>query len=156
MAHKPSDEDPNLKQTLQLPPDPSDHEEDLLNVSDFQSIELKVKITNTTAQTPIREQEKIKVIELLDAGIILQILRKSCSVGHHLALEIGMSGGSCDGVEFRATGKVEEIEDSGIEKMDQITIKFLQFTEKDWSQIRSKLDDRQKEINQFFQAARGH
>lgn len=154
MGHT-SDEDPSLKKTIQLPFDPSDNDEELLKTSDFQSLELKVKISNMTGQTPLRDQDQIKVIQFLEKGMILQVPKKSCSGGHHLAIEIEMTGNPTKAVEFKATAKVEKVENSGSDKMDEITIKFLQFGEVAWNQIRNGLEDRQKEINQFFQAARG-
>ena len=125
------------------------------NPADFQSIRLKFEITNTTTSQDFRkDQAEIKMVELGERGMTLEVPWKSCAQGHSLIIVMTTAGIKSGDFVFETTAKVSEYEqlEDGI---DRVVVSFVQFDEKVWEKFLKSFSDRQREIEQFFAATRG-
>ena len=133
-----------------LPPDV------VLAVSDFESLKIKFDISNTTTNTKFRDVETIRLIELLEQGMIIEAPGRSCSNGHSLMLTITVNIPLKKPLKFTSTAKadaIEHLEDTG---EDRITLSFVQFDEKGFDDFCALFSSRQSEIELFLAAARGY
>lgn len=138
--------------------------DELINPTDFKSIQLKISITNTTKKVEIKRTSAIKLVELheqgLQRGLTLEVPAKSCEKGHYLVMKIeaivpGPKSVHDDGgVPFKTGAKVEEIRTLG--PMDQIRVSLLQHDKEAWEKFCGLFSSRQEEIEKFFTAVRGY
>ncbi|MBI2712558.1 MAG: hypothetical protein HYX41_06885 [Bdellovibrio sp.] len=132
-----------------------DPNEDVLEPKNSVSVEVFIRLQNTTAHTSVPDEHRIRVQQLLDKGFALEVPEKTCAVGHSLALEVICKGSSVGEFSFRCTAKVESLKNWPEDHMDEIMIKLVQFPEDPWDKLKQIFNDRQKEIVAFLNAAGG-
>jgi hypothetical protein len=134
-----------------------------IQAKDFQNLEYAVYCRNTLTATRIDEPSRIKIIEFLDDGLILQLPRNICSEGHFLALsilprptnrthvELIRSPEGADLIEI--TAKVKELERE--EPLgDRAVIEFYQLNQVAWKLFMKSYTDRQKKLDRLLKAIR--
>lgn len=124
--------------------------------SDFKSIELSFEINNTTTRTKFRDPGEIRLIQMGDRELTLEVAPRSCAMGHGLMMSINAVTPEGETFPFSCTAKVEESERPDDSRMDRIRVALVQFNETDWEIFRRLFADRQNDIEKFFQAARGY
>lgn len=128
----------------------------LLNVADFESIQIEFDVTNTTTGTLFRKNVSIRVAQIGERGMHLEVPRRSCAMGHSLAIKLHIRNiPRADDLEFEATAKVETLE-TFEQGGDSIGLQILQCDERQWQRFLEIFSSRQKEIEEFFAAARGY
>jgi hypothetical protein len=97
----------------------------------------------------------MKLVEVYDRGMTLEIPEKSCAKNHNLMLDmkIILPKGKKE-IHFPATVSVIDIESTG-EGTDTVVVKLLQYEEKEWQEFLNGYSSRQDEINEFLKAAKG-
>ena len=122
-----------------------------MNPNDFDSVHLKVTMTNNTTRTQIKEgvlyfggtrsTEKhhqgleLKVLELEEAAMLLDIPSKLCAIGHNLTVQIETLNHQPKIVLTTST-KVEKITPSEGKQTEQILVKLVQFDEQAWESLK--------------------
>lgn len=127
----------------------------IISVSDFKSIEMQCKLTNTTTQIPFRAEPAVRLIQFVgDRGMMLEAPDRCCSIGHAIMIELSAEPPDAQQVTFKATARVDFCNPThgGIE---QIQVTLLQFDEKQWNQLTQVFTSRQSAIDQFLNAAKG-
>jgi len=147
-------------------------EQDLINPDDFLSMELCISMRNVTTQTAIKDGKRsygtplksqmrvkeqdlsIRIVELLEVGMVLEVPIRTCAEGHTLELEIRIEGMNRPATLYTIATVQElgKISDS----RDQIAIEFTDFESEDWELIKCIYQERQNEIFNFFNAVRGY
>jgi hypothetical protein len=140
----------------QVRENPSQSEQELVRVSDFESLNFKFHIENTTTKTTVKSSDDIEMVEMLPQSLVLQIPQRSCAKGHHLMLKLKLYVPGKTRVHFTFTAKVEKLEAVPESGMDKVSIAFIQYEEAEWKAICQIFEDRQNEIFNFFQGARGY
>ena len=148
------EKDESIKRTIELPPDASDNNSEGIGPLESVSIRWKIRMKNTTAGTSLADDQQVKVLEILEKGLVLDVPGKTCSAGHFLAFEISGEGFPDLDFPLRATGKVESVKKFP-DHRDQIQVKFIQYPEDPWDMIHRFLAQRQEEISKFLLAAGG-
>ena len=142
-----------MKRTIELPPDSSDDDTTSPGEKVNRSIVIRITLENITAGTAITDSTKIKLLELMDKGVSLEIPTRNCAKGHHVAVHF-----ICEGVDplldFIGTGKIESLE-SFKDGMDQIKIKLVQYPEDTWHALHHAIQNRQAEIGKFLKMVGG-
>ena len=145
--------------------------DDLINPKDFNSVELKISLMNTTTQTEVRDGYKmfgiqgvqgkpertdilIQMIEILEDGFKLQIPSKICSKGHNTLIWVETLNHTPE-LKFECSGKVVEVKKAD-SSADEIEIKILQINDDQWKAFQSLFNRRQKEIEEFLKSVRGY
>lgn len=122
--------------------------------TDFESIKLQVSMNNTTTNTAVRKNFTIRIIEIPERGLVLEVPIRSCARGHNVIVQIEtVKPDKVRGI-FQATAKVEDLE-SASESVDKVTLSLVQFDEKQWKFLCDTFSRRQREIEDFFFAAKG-
>lgn len=164
---KPSKNPPKQKEHSPKPPK-IEGNDFVINLDDFKSIRIIIAMNNLTTKTQISDGRRIYdgkfdskydenlaiyLLEFLEAGLILEVPKKSCAQGHNVLLNLRTDGFPVD-LEFEVTAKVEQMDvlDNGKNK---ITLKFTQFNDKDWKAFQNLFNTRQKEIETFFESMKG-
>lgn len=135
---------------------PNYGDDELVRLSDFESIKQEFKVQNTTTKTEVKEVGEIQLIEIVDHGVILQLPRRSCANGHNLMVEMITTVPRKPKHRFAFTAKVEELATIGDSPHDKVTLTFLQFEETEWAGLCRLFASRQDEIMAFLKAARGY
>jgi hypothetical protein len=130
--------------------------EPLIKPDDFESIDIEFEVVNTTTGTAFRKNVKIRLTQLTEKGMMLEVPRRACAQGHALSLKLNIrTVNPPESLAFEATAKVDLVEN--FEKGgDSVTVTLLQYDEKQWAQLNGIFSSRQKEIADFFTAARGY
>src|SRR3989338_7380544 len=140
--------------------------DDLINVNDFQSMELKISMLNTTSQTDVKDDTKkielakldgsytpsIKLVEFLDKGMQLEVPARACSKGHILLLNFKVLNSSKN-IEFSASVRVLEIKPL-INGNESIVVNLLKYDQTAWNNLQQLFNNRQEEINDFLKAVK--
>ena len=97
----------------------------------------------------------IRLLELMDRGLTLDVPTKTCAEGHTLALDIKLYESDEVEVHFQCTVRVDEVtrEDAG---RDKIKTSLAQVDEIAWAKIGKVYAKRQEDIFKFFAAAKGN
>ncbi len=132
-----------------------DSDEELFSPKNSQSLEVRFKMVNSTAGTSVTDEKKIKLIQLLEKGLMIEAPARSCAVGHNISLDIRCIGTEPLKIDFHITGRVESLKSFPDENTDEITLKLLQYPEAPWDALNKVFVDRQKEIIEFLSAAGG-
>ena len=127
---------------------------ELIDASDFVSMKLQFHLTNTTTQTTVKNNKAIRLIELQNRGLTLEVPSPSCHQGHNIILEITGFDEHKNEFKFSSTAKVEHLE-SVQDNMDRIDITLVQYDEKAWENFCHRFSHRQNEITDFFERAKG-
>ncbi len=123
--------------------------------SAFQSISVEIALTNTTTRTSTKQGSQVKLIEIGDQAIALEVPPKTCAKGHNLLFVLRLwRPGATKPFAMTATGKVEEVQ--ALEGADRADIILVQFDEAEWKQVLTAFTSRQDEIEEFLKAARGY
>ncbi|MCM2278508.1 MAG: hypothetical protein NDJ89_10580 [Oligoflexia bacterium] len=128
--------------------------DELIRISDFESMRISVGVQNTTTRTEVPADEKTELLEVRNRGVVLALPARSCSQGHNLMVRFSGTSSSKEKFEFVSTAKVEKaqaLEDG----QDRVTLVFLQYDEAGWQKFCARFSDRQNEIEAFLKAARG-
>ena len=126
-----------------------------INPQDFNSAVLVIDFVNNTTTTKTRNEGVIQIIEILDKGFLLELPSKSCSSGHNISLRIEAILPNKEKLIFETTAKVDEhkpLEDH----VDQVKVTFMQYNEEQWKKFTAIFSNRQKQIEDFFTAAKGY
>lgn len=138
----------------------------VFNPRDFESIQLLFSFQNITTRTEVRDQPRIKLVELGDRTLTLELPAKSCNEKHNVLVTIFKvdQAKKSDSTERKirrngqplvsVTGKVLAAEDVG-EEVLRVEIECVQYDERSWSELLSIYSRRQAEIDGFLAAARG-
>lgn len=143
--------------------------DDLINLDDFKSVEWDISLSNSTTGTAIKDgmriygsakQEKsdsedlrIRFVEFLDKGFVLEVPANSCSDGHNLLLDIATKGASKD-IKLKGSAKVTKVEKLENKKL-QIEVNLVQYDDAQWQAMKAIFSDRQNDILEFFKAVKG-
>jgi len=149
-----SEEKEGSARTIELPPDPADESSESSFSAHLQSILIQIELENTTARTQLNDSSKIKVIQILEKGLVLEVPDKICAAGHNLGLKFNCKGSDGTPLTFQATGKVESVTHFP-DHSDQVKIKLVQYLEPPWEALLKMLQERQKQITQFLADAGG-
>jgi hypothetical protein len=129
-------------------------EDEMPGVSDYQSIEFLIRIKNNTAGAVVPEEPPCRLVQFLEKGMVLEVPARSCSEGHNLSLEIKVKGLADPNFKFSGTAKIDELQ-SYLGDAEQITLTLVQFNEKEWKTLTGSMGQRQDDIMNFFNAAKG-
>ena len=131
-----------------------DSENDLLAEKSSHSLEIFVRLENTTAHTEISDERKLHVQQLLEKGLVLDLPEKTCASGHNLALNLWVAGSSPE-LKIRFTAKVEKVRNWPADHVDEATLRLLQYPENTWNALHKIFNQRQKQIMEFLTASGG-
>ena len=122
--------------------------------SDFESLEARVTFRNRTSKFDIGENEYRIAREFRDKGLVFDVPRKSCALGHSLDFELTIAGtGKQD--KMVGAGKVVEL-DAIDSELQSVTIEFFQYSEEDWNALRTLYATKQEEMLELFRTIRGY
>ncbi len=126
-----------------------------INDSDFQSIELICYIRHAHTGTELRDPSRIKVIELGEKEITLEIPPKTFASGHYLVLGISARGLPPEKTmkPFVTEAKIESV--VNLDGADQLRLSLTQFEPEKWEELKRLFSSRQNEIERFFKNVRG-
>jgi hypothetical protein len=127
---------------------------DFIDAEDFRSLELSVKLENSTSHTRLKPGEIARVLEILEEGLVLAVPRRTCAQGHSLAIEIEVRAPGKEPWTFAAALKAEECETVGDE--DRVLAKLANFSQQEWARFNAAFASRQDEIEDFLAAVRGY
>lgn len=145
-------------------------ENPFFNPDDFRSVELTIVLINQSTKTQVRGNIRsvgdlspdaegdtvhpIQLIEFLEKGVSLEAPGRTCATGHLVMVEIHISNAKdLNLVSFSA--KVESTQKIDSER-DAISLTLLQYDQKTWKQFVTLFANRQLEIQNFFEAAKGY
>jgi len=133
------------------------------NPDDYVTTNVDISLKNLTTRTEIQkpepgskkkgEENLINVVEFLDHAFLLDVPLNTCASGHQLLLAIDYSAANGSG-HFQATGKVKSVEHRDDDR-DEILVNLVQFEESSWKAFRGLFENRQNEIEDFFNAVKG-
>lgn len=126
--------------------------EDVYNPKDFVSLELDIFFKNLSSD--ITSNAGVLLVETGDKEMILQVPPKSCVAKQSVMVDIFKGKKPKQGrthPALRFTGKI-----TAVEKMEddclRVTVKLVQFEEKEWDIFLGLFSKRQDEINTFFES----
>lgn len=125
-----------------------------LDESVFKSIELVAYVKHAHTGTEIRDPSKIKVIELQEKDVVLEIPSKKFAVGHYLLIGINARNTTRKLKPFVGEGRIAELLPQ--EDTDQIRLTLTQFEQVRWDELRGVFEQRQQEIEEFLSNSRGY
>ena len=100
------------------------------------------------------EDLSIVFLEFLDEnGIKIEVPPRSCAAGHSVELSITTRGAK-ENISFLASGKVEESVVLPNKKVE-LDITLIKFDQNVWEALKGLFSNRQDEILNFFDAAKG-
>ena len=121
---------------------------------------LTITAQNTTTRTDVGSGDGLELVEFLDAGdtgdagVVLEFPKRSCAQGHNLMLRFHLERDNDEDIDISLTAQVKALEN--LEKnVDKVTLKFVQFVEKDWVRFCQAYSSRQTDIENFLKAAKG-
>lgn len=140
---------------------------DYIKPKNFSRCEHYIYLRNETSSTSFAIPEKIKIIELLEKGLTLELPKNICQAGHNLTLFFVPNTkrdykikvptlGHIKEAEFEIIGKIEKI--SAIENESEFIsahISFTQYNVKMWKKLLQKHSDNQNDINQLVSLQHG-
>jgi hypothetical protein len=142
--------------------------EDLINKSDFKSFEASVSLVNNSSDTKITEKgyfiefklvtpaselKSIQLLEIHEDHLVISSPVKICAEGHHL--DVGIRVYDHDASE-KITLKTTVIEvEVTPEKELRVKLKVSNPDNPMWKRLSEKFSERQREIIEFFKAAKG-
>jgi len=124
-------------------------------LEDFRNLEFSIEGTNLTSQVPILKGSS-RLIELLDAGICIDVPAKSCSDGHLLSLHVAVKkpvGTDFETVKTQVTGVVS-IEDRDSNDRQLVKILFRQYSVEEWNSFLKELAGKQTRANRMIRKTR--
>ncbi|MBY0470942.1 hypothetical protein K2X30_07200 [bacterium] len=128
--------------------------------ADFRSIAVRVTLENITSRTKIPKSADVKVLEVLEKGMVLEFQHGHCQKGHQMLLNltIGIPKGATEEevIKFSTSAKTIEYgmnEESGA---GRAVLDFIQFDGDGWQKILTIFAERQKQIAEFLSGARGY
>ncbi len=142
--------------------------EPLIIASDFESIKLKINLTNTTTKAEIRDgkrcydkkpkkdsEENLIIVnaEFLENGLLLEIPSKMCAQNHNITIEV-ITENSKPIISFTENLKVKSVEKLSADS-DLIETAFVQKSEANWNDLQKIYTNRQNDIRDFFNSVRG-
>jgi hypothetical protein len=132
---------------------------ELIDASDFRSLKLQISVVNTTTETRTSKNDKnIRLVEIQNRGMTLEIPTRKCNEGHNLIIEIVGTTPRKKEFKFSCTAKVEKLEPGNPlqgEHVDRIDVIFMQYDEHAWEDFLYEFSQRQAEILDFFERAKG-
>jgi hypothetical protein len=139
---------------------------DIFNAEDFQSICVGIRMTNETSSTQVMKDgrtygneavevlgENIKFLEFTEAGMSLQVCRRSCEAGHLLQLDFEITGIKIE-LRFTVKARVTEIQHLD-ESWDQVWVALVTYEQHMWAAFQGVFAKRQQEISDFLAQAKG-
>jgi hypothetical protein len=141
---------------------------DLIDAQVFQQIEVDVSLENLTSGTGVSGHSRtfgqesvqadadpltIRLMELRDGGVSLDVPSKSGALGHVVRLGFDVRGANLP-FNFTVKGNVVKVEglDVGREKFD---VAFTEFDREFMGALRTIFEQRQAEIEKFLEDVRG-
>ncbi len=116
-------------------------------VEDLEHLELAIVGMNSTSQVRFKENS-IRLTQILDNGICIEVPPRSCAMGHSLALDI--SGKNLD-EPIHIIGVIEEMHG---EPNPEVRIKFRQYSQENWGQLLDYFAGKQTNINAIIKNTR--
>lgn len=135
--------------------DASDEILNLINDKDFSTIQVDLKITNSTTRMDFKASPPIKLVELTEQGMVLEIPERSCAENHNLVIDAQAKAPNKDPVRLTVTAKVDQIEPCK-DGTDRISLSLVQVREEEWNKFRYVFSSRQDEIDAFLISSRGY
>lgn len=129
--------------------------DELIRVSDFESMKIRIEVKNTTTRTEVPKNAAVELLEIHDRGVVLALPAQSCAHGHNLMISFQATTPQKKEFSFVSTAKVELAEKLDDDDQLRITLSFLQYDEAGWRRFCDGFNSRQAEIEEFFKAARG-
>jgi hypothetical protein len=135
----------------------------LFDANDYQSIQILVHSQNLTSGLPIRQAahgvaHEFKQIELVELAqnqkLIFHLPKDSCAVGHHLAISLDFKNPGQPSRHVAITARVLSIEEDSV-YFSRVCVQLLQYVQEDWESLVSTVIQRQYDIHEFMQTARG-
>jgi hypothetical protein len=123
----------------------------LIRSADFRPIRVELEVRNTTTGAETRKDFAIRLIEVGEKSIVLELPRKSCAMGHGMSIEVDVYEPN---LHLSTTARVVAVEtfDSG---GDGVTLNLMQYDDKTWQEFLKIFSARQREIEAFFSAVKG-
>ncbi len=121
--------------------------------SDFEHLEARLTFRNRTSNYTVGEKEFRVVREFREKGLVFEVPRKSCALGHALDFEVTLRG-AAKSCRLIGAGRVIEV-DAVDDELQTIVIEFFQYSEPEWSKLRELYASRQEEILSLLQNIRG-
>ena len=116
-------------------------------VEDLQHLELVINGVNSTSQVRFKDKS-IKLTQILESGIWIEVPPKSCAMGHTLVLDIT---GKTIYSPIHILGVIEEMDS---EQGNQVRLKFRQFSQENWVKLLSYFAGKQDNINMIIKNSR--
>lgn len=130
--------------------------EDILDPSYFQSIEISFDwVKNITTRTEVEDASECTVVEYSTNTLTAEFSRNIASTGHKIMFQLTIKiPGEHSPLVFDATTRVSatELMDDG---QHRILLTLVQYEEKSWKHFLETVENRQKEINNFFAMVKG-
>ena len=135
------------------------HKNPFFKLEDFQCLEILIEGTNVTSQVSIPgAPASIRLIEIHEDGLNLELPARCCAMGHTLAIDVNVKkifGKSDDFVEnkIHILGMVEEIETSPNSTLF-VRLKFRQYAQEHWSSLLDYFSEKQLSVNKLIKNTR--
>lgn len=143
------------------------HLSDYIFKKNFEAFSHRLCVRNETSNTIFTKSEVIKIKELKEDGVTLEIQNNVCQKGHNLTLFFLNSdtqgtqekivlpnSGHYKEALFEAIGKVEKLETNNVlenkEKMVLIDLHFTQYDQVAWRKILNLYEQNQDQINKML------
>lgn len=127
--------------------------DDPVNDNDFQSIELVAYLKHAHTGTEIKDPKLLKILELGEKEVVMEIPAKKFAQGHYLMVGILAKNTAVKMKTFVCEGRIQELQNLGA--VDRIKLELTQFETTRWEELKRVYSKRQNEIMEFFKNVRG-
>ncbi len=130
-------------------------------IEDLRNLEVSIQGRNSTSTVQF-EEGSLRLTEILEDGMWIEAPIRSCSIGHSLVLDIQgkkISKKSAEKLESKihvlgVIAKVE-IDAEGVKKgVQNVKVRFKEFSMKDWKALLKYFSERQWSLNMLIKQTR--
>jgi hypothetical protein len=135
-----------------------------MKISDFQNLDYAFYVENTVSKTKISEPDCVKIIEFTDGGLVLQMPKNICALGHLLSINLfpnptkftlpEILSQSAASELLNITAKVIDFK-KDVDQLCRVVITFLQFDVAAWNGFLQKYADRQAKLDALMRNIKG-
>ncbi len=135
--------------------DDSDSPVPLFDLNSFKSLKTQVSAKNETSGMTFQSPRySLDLLEFDENSVTLSLPKNSCAEGQNLSFELILERPGESMIRFDSTGKVLEVERSGDGSL-RVKVELVQYDERAWREFLKTYENKQKQINEFIQAAKG-
>lgn len=128
-----------------------DHNDELINVSDFDSIHLRVAVRNQATGDEFRDMDEKHLFEVRGQGLVFSFPPDAFKADNYAVIEIARCNSNYEVIEhlLHATARAAEV----VEEKDasqRVVLQLIQIDPKEWELFLKVFQSRQAAIEQFF------